>query len=47
MKALFARLRRTRPAAEQDIFDRRLGLLCARVPNRLPESGRSVFRMMA
>ncbi len=45
MKAFFARFRRT--SAAPDIFDRRLGLLSARVPSRLPAVGRSVFRMMA
>lgn len=45
MKAFFARFRRT--SAKQDLFDRRLGLLTARVPSRLPATGKSVFRMMA
>ena len=30
-----------------DLFDRRLGLMSARVPSRLPATGKSVFRMMA
>ncbi len=45
MKAFFARFRRS--AAAPDAFDRRLDLLAARVPSRLPATGRSVFRMLA
>lgn len=46
MMRLIARLRRSRQPAV-DLFDRRLDLLSARVPARLPDQGRSVFRMMA
>lgn len=46
IKSLFARFGIARkPAATEDLFQKRLGNLTRRVPAALPRSGQTVFRL--